>query len=156
MKIELWYIGKTRLDYIQQGIDHYVKQLMRYCQLEVKQLKSASGITNSDIRAYKKSEAEYTIRNLKSTDYLVLLDEGGVIYSSTEMSSWLQSTIDRSMPRIVFLIGGAYGFDESIYERAQFKLSLSKMTFPHQLVRVIFLEQLYRAFTILNNQNYHH
>lgn len=156
MKIAVWHIGKTKFSYVQDGMSHYTKLLDRYCSLELKYLKAASGVTSNNIQTYQKIEATQVMSKLNNSDYLVLLDESGKQFSSVAMSTWLQSAIERSPARIVFLIGGAYGFDSSVYARAQFKLSLSKMTFPHQLVRIVFLEQLYRSFTILNNQPYHH
>ena len=156
MKIEFWHIGKTKEKYVQSGMDIYEKNIRRYCTYTSKSLTAAIGRKNNDIKAYQQQEAVAVLKSLEDSDHLVLLDELGKHRSSVDFSSWLQKTIDRSPRRIIFLIGGAYGFSDEIYRRAQDQISLSKMTFPHQLVRILFLEQLYRAFTIINNQSYHH
>ena len=156
MKIEFWHIGRTRENYVQQGMDIYEKNIKRYCQYQSKSLTAAVGRQKNDTKAYKEYEAQVVLKAIDTGDRLVLLDEAGASYTSTAMAQWLQKTIDTSPRRLIFLIGGAYGFSEKIYQRADHKISLSPMTFPHQLVRVLFLEQLYRAFTIINNQNYHH
>ena len=156
MKIEFWHIGKTKEIYVQQGMDIYEKNIRRYCTYTNKTLTAASGRKNTDIKAYQDQEAQAVLKSLDSADHLILLDEAGKHHTSIGFSQWLQKTIDTSPRRLIFLIGGAYGFSEEVYARAQNQISLSKMTFPHQLVRVLFLEQLYRAFTIINNQSYHH
>lgn len=156
MNIEFWHIGKTKVSYVTEGMAYYEKNIKRYANYKSRTLNAAVGRNIQDKSAYKKYEAQFILKALNPTDFLILLDEGGQQATSTQFSRWLQKTIDTSPRRIVFLIGGAYGFSQEIYDRAQFKIGLSKMTFPHQLVRLIFLEQLYRAFTIINNQSYHH
>ena len=156
MKIEFWYIGKTKELYVQQGMDIYEKNIKRYTGYASKSLTSASGRKIQDQRKYREFEAQVVLKALEDTDHLVLLDEAGQHYTSIKFAQWVQHTIDTSPRRLIFLIGGAYGFTDEIYTRAKSKISLSKMTFPHQLVRILFLEQLYRAFTIINNKSYHH
>ncbi len=156
MKIEYWNIGKTREIYVQEGMAYYIKNIKRYCSLETKILSAASGKHTHSIESYKAFEAQQVLKRLIKSDFLVILDETGRTYTSVDFAGWLRRTIDQSPRRLIFLTGGAYGFSNQIYERAQFKLSLSLMTFPHQLIRILFLEQLYRGFTIINNQSYHH
>lgn len=156
MKIEFWYLGKTRESYVLKGMEVYEKNIKRYCSYSSRTLPAATGYQKTDIKAYQSKEAHTILRSLDPADHLVLLDEAGKHTNSRGFALWLQKTIDRSPRRLVFLIGGAYGFSQEIYDRANDQISLSKMTFPHQLVRVLFLEQLYRAFTIINNQSYHH
>ncbi len=156
MKIEFWHVGKTTEQYVRQGIELYTKRIAAYYPIKFVTLSSSSGKKKQDILLYKKNEGELILKRLDKSDYLVLLDERGKTKTSVQFATWLQQLIDRSPRRIIFLIGGAYGFSDEILNRAQEKISLSTMTFPHQLVRIIFLEQLYRACTILHNKSYHH
>ena len=152
MKIKIIAIGKTEEKYIEEGMAVYFNRIQKYLPvtLETPQIKAAKHTEQ------KRSEADTILNKLKREDYLILLDEKGKATSSIEFSSLIQNLQNQSKKQLVFLIGGAYGFDESIYQRADYKLSLSKMTFPHQLVRLIFMEQLYRAFSILHREPYHH
>jgi 23S rRNA (pseudouridine1915-N3)-methyltransferase len=156
MNIEFWHIGKTKESYVVEGMAYYFKHIKRYGSFRIRNLNAAAGRNIQDHAAYKKYEGQQIMKALESTDFLVLLDERGLQKTSEKFASWLQKTIDTSPKRIIFLIGGAYGYSEEIYARGQCELALSKMTFPHQLVRILFLEQLYRAFTIINHQSYHH
>ena len=156
MNIEFWHIGKTKETYVAEGMALYEKNIKRYASYTSRTISAAIGRKITDVTAYKKYEAQHVLKAIDTSDFLVLLDEKGVQQTSEKFAQWLQKTIDSSPRRIVFLIGGAYGFSNEIYARAQYTLGLSKMTFPHQLVRILFLEQLYRAFTIINNQSYHH
>ena len=156
MKITLLTVGKTDRDWVRQGLDIYVSRLRHYIPFvlnEIPELKNVSALTKEQIKA---REGELILKNVRPTDDLILLDEHGKEYSSTELSRVIQDKISYVGKDIVFVIGGAYGFSDAVYQRANSKLSLSKMTFSHQIVRAIFAEQLYRAFTILNNEPYHH
>ncbi len=156
MKITLLTVGKTDRDWVRQGLDIYVSRLRHYIPFvmnEIPELKNVSALTKEQI---KTREGELILKNIRPTDDLILLDEHGKEYSSTELARVIQDKISYVGKDIVFVIGGAYGFSEAVYQRANSKLSLSKMTFSHQMVRAIFAEQLYRAFTIIKGEPYHH
>lgn len=156
MKITLLTVGKTDKDWVRQGMDIYVSRLKHYIPfsvVEIPELKNVSAMTKDQIKA---KEGELILKNVRATDDLILLDEHGKEYSSTQLAKILQDKISYECKDIVFVIGGAYGFSEAVYARANSKLSLSKMTFSHQMVRTIFAEQLYRAFTIMKGEPYHH
>ncbi len=155
MKIECWCIGKTAEWYLDEGINKYVRKLPHYLPFEwivLPDVKQAGKLKPAQL---KSKEAEQVLNRLKSTDGLFLLDEGGKQYSSTELARWIDHHLQATYRRIVFLLGGAFGFAAALYKRANGKLSLSKMTFSHQMVRLFWLEQLYRAMTILRNEPYH-
>lgn len=155
MKIELWYIGKTSFPFVKEGIGEFSKRISRYNSFSercIPDVKSGKKVPPTQI---KKAEADKILAQLKSDDLLVLLDEHGKTYRSVKFANQLNSWMLSSKKRMIFLIGGAWGFDEQVHHRADFKLSLSDMTFSHQLIRLIFVEQLYRAFTILKNEKYH-
>lgn len=156
MIIEFWQVGKTKDTFVKDGAAYYEKLVKHFHKFETKTLPTAVGRGINDISKYKQYEGEAIIKQLNPQDYLILLDEKGKSFDSVGFSRWLSDEIDRSHRRMVFLIGGAYGFSPDVYARANRKIRLSDMTFPHQLVRVLFLEQLYRAFTILHNKSYHH
>ena len=156
MKITLLTVGKTDRDWVRQGLDIYVSRLRHYIPFvlnEIPELKNVSALTKEQIKA---REGELILKNVRPTDDLILLDEHGKEYSSTELSRVIQDKISYVGKDIVFVIGGAYGFSDAVYQRANSKLSVSKMTFSHQMVRAIFAEQLYRAFTIIKGEPYHH
>ena len=156
MKITLLTIGKTDVKWVSEGLDLYVSRLVHYVPFQVREipeLKNVSALTREQI---KSREGELILKSLKPADEVVLLDEGGREFRSMDFASWIGERISRGSRDIVFVIGGAYGFSPEIYSRADSKLSLSKMTFSHQMVRTIFAEQLYRAFTILRGEPYHH
>ena len=156
MKITLLTVGKTDRDWVKQGLDIYTSRLKHYVPfsiVEIPELKNVSALSKEQI---KSKEGELIMKNLRPTDDVVLLDERGKEYTSVEFAKILQDKISYVGKDIVFIIGGAYGFSEEIYRRANSKMSLSRMTFSHQIVRAIFTEQLYRAFTILKNEPYHH
>lgn len=153
MKVEFWMTGKTDHKYLNEGIQLYTKRIQHYIPfyaLEVNVIRPKSQ------SLYQKAESQQLLKILNKDDYLILLDDKGKEFSSHDFSDQLQKYFLISAPKLVFLAGGAYGFDESLYKRANQTLSLSKMTFPHDLCRLIFLEQLYRALTIANNQPYQH
>lgn len=153
MKIEIWWIGKTFQDFTQKGYAEFLKRIQKFNATEIIEIADIKGQNNPKI--LKNIEAEKILAKLKPDDYLILLDEKGKYFSSVEFADFIQKKENQSIKKLVFLIGGAYGFDDKIYERANDKISLSKMTFSHQLIRLIFMEQLYRAYTIIHNFPYH-
>lgn len=155
MKVELWVIGKTAFSYLDEGMAVYEKRLVHYLpftSLILPDVKNAGSLSSDQL---KQKEGELVISRLKKEDLLVLLDERGKQLTSVEFSSFMEQKLQLSAKKLVFLVGGAFGFSEAIYQRADQKLSLSKMTFSHQMVRLFFLEQLYRAMTILRGESYH-
>lgn len=155
MDIVLLTIGKTNTGYIQSGIDEYLKRLKRYVNFSIQQLPDIrkGGFTEQQ---QKVKEGESILAFLNSSDRLVLLDERGSQYTSEQYAEWLQKRMASGLKRLVFCIGGPYGFSEDVYSRANEMISLSKMTFNHEMVRLFFTEQLYRGFTILRGEPYHH
>ena len=156
MKITLLLVGKTAFPYINEGISLYEKRLsyyVNYAKVEIPELKGVSAMSQEQI---KEKEGELILKNIKPTDEVILLDERGDFYTSEDWARHLEKKIVYTGKDIVFVIGGAYGFSKEVYKRANGMLSLSKMTFSHQIIRVIFLEQLYRAFTIMKGEPYHH
>ena len=156
MKITLLTVGKTDKDWVRQGLDIYVSRLKHYIPfsiVEIPELKNVSALTKEQI---KSKEGELILKNIRPTDDVILLDERGKEYTSVELARIIQDKISYAGKDIVFIIGGAYGFSDAVYQRSNSKLSLSKMTFSHQMVRAIFAEQIYRAFTIMRGEPYHH
>ena len=156
MKITLLTVGKTDKDWVKQGIDIYVSRLKHYIPFginEIPELKNVSALSKDQIKV---REGELILKNVKPTDDVILMDEHGKEYTSVDFASFLQKKISYEGKDIVFVIGGAYGFSDEVCRRANGKISLSKMTFSHQMVRAIFAEQLYRAFTIMRGEPYHH
>lgn len=156
MKITLTVIGKTEVGYVRQGIDEYVKRLQHYVQFDIRYISDVKGTRNMSEAQQKAAEGRALLATLESSDHVVLLDEHGTERTSMDFSQWLQRRMASGSKRLVLVVGGPYGFSQEVYDRANEKVSLSKMTFPHELVRLIFVEQLYRAFTILRNEPYHH
>lgn len=156
MKITLLTVGKTDRDWVKQGLDIYVSRLKHYIPFaitEIPELKNVSALTKEQIKV---REGELILKNIRPEDDVILLDERGKEYSSVELAETIRNKISYIGKDIVFVIGGAYGFSEAVYRRANSKLSLSRMTFSHQMVRAIFAEQIYRAFTIIRGEPYHH
>ena len=156
MKINLWTVGKAHESYVKEGIGTFSKRISHYYPVEWKifpNAKNASTLTEDQI---KKSEVAAILNALQSDDIVIILDEKGKEFSSIELAAFIQNKANESAKNIIFLIGGAYGVDESIFKRADYKWSLSKLVFPHQLVRLILSEQIYRACTIIRNEKYHH
>ena len=156
MKISLVTVGKTDVKWVREGLDLYVSRLSHYVPFtldEIPELKNASSLTHDQI---KEREGELVLKRIKDSDEVILLDERGKELRSVELASWLEDKMARSGRDLVLVIGGAYGFSGKVYDRADSKLSLSRMTFSHQMVRTIFAEQLYRAFTIIKGEPYHH
>jgi 23S rRNA (pseudouridine1915-N3)-methyltransferase len=156
MKIVLLAFGKTRSGFVGDGIPEYLKRLKHYCRFEMIEATSGAAEKIAERNARLDAEAKVLSKHLRPSDFVVLLDENGKQLSSVEFANWLQKKQVAVASRLVFVIGGAFGFAASFREAAQERISLSPMTFPHQLVRLVFLEQLYRAFTILSNEPYHH
>jgi Uncharacterized conserved protein len=156
MKITLLVVGKTTFPYINEGISLYEKRLkfyVNYNKIEIPELRNAKSLSNDQI---KECEGDLILKNIKSNNHVILLDERGSLYTSESWAQHLEKAMTFTAKDIIFVIGGAYGFSKSVYDRADGMLSLSKMTFSHQIIRVIFLEQLYRAFTIIKGEPYHH
>ena len=154
MKVTLIQFGKTHFKFVDTGVEEFVGRLKHYTKFEQITLELPSKMRSADGALVKKSEGELLLKKLVPTDYLILLDEKGATYTSREFAATLQK-LSNTQASCVFVIGGAFGFSEQVYERANAKLSLSKMTFSHQLIRLIFIEQLYRAFTIIKGEPYH-
>ena len=156
MKITLLTVGKTDKDWVRQGTVIYVSRLYHYIPFtisEIPELKNVSALSKDQI---KTKEGELILKNLKPSDDVILMDEHGKEYTSVDFASLLQKKITYEGKDIVFIIGGAFGFSDEVYRRANSKISLSRMTFSHQMVRAIFAEQIYRAFTIMRGEPYHH
>jgi 23S rRNA (pseudouridine1915-N3)-methyltransferase len=155
MKITFLMVGKTDKEYLNEGIELYEKRIKRYIEFEIKTLKGIKYNKKLSFNEIKDLEAKQILNAIDPTDFLILLDEKGQTYNSSEFSIFLSKKINSGLKNVICLIGGAYGFSESVYKRANELLSLSKMTFSHQIIRLIFLEQLYRAFTIIKGEPYH-
>jgi 23S rRNA (pseudouridine1915-N3)-methyltransferase len=156
MKISLWSIGKAHEAYIKAGVEEFTKRIGRYYPVEwqiINPPKNAGLLAPVDL---KKKEGALLLSMLKQEDYLVALDEHGKGLTSEKLGELIQQRADTGIRQLIFLIGGAYGIDPEVLKRAQFTWSLSQLTFPHQLVRLILAEQVYRACTIQRNEKYHH
>lgn len=156
MKITLLTVGKTDKAWVRQGLDIYVSRLKHYVPfsvVEIPELKNVSALTKDQIKV---REGELILKSIKPSDDLILLDERGKEYTSLELAKVIQDKMTYAGKDIIYVIGGAYGFSDAVYRRADSKMSLSRMTFSHQMVRAIFAEQIYRAFTIIKGEPYHH
>lgn len=156
MKITFLVIGKTEESYLREGIDKYIKRLKHYVKFEIVEIPELKNTKNLTEDQQKAKEAELLTKNINNTDYIVLLDEKGTEYTSVQFSGFISKKMLSSVQNLVFIIGGPYGFDHKLQTQANEKLSLSKMTFSHQMVRLFFVEQVYRAFSILKGEPYHH
>ena len=156
MNIELIFVGKTDQKEVEALVEMYAKRINRYCKFSITTLADVRNTKNMAPSRQKQLEGEAILRLVGEGDCLTLMDERGAQYTSMEYAQWLQKRMLSGVKRLVLVIGGPYGFSEEVYKRADQKISLSKMTFSHQIVRAIFTEQLYRAFTILHNEPYHH
>lgn len=156
MKICLLLIGKTDETYLQQGIENFSKRIPHYIGFEIKILPDLKNTKNLSEDQQKEKEGEMIIQQINSSDELILLDEKGQAYTSVEFARFLEKKMLSGTKRLVFVVGGPYGFSKSVYAKASGMVSLSKMTFSHQMVRLIMVEQLYRAMTILKGEPYHH
>ena len=156
MKIFFWSIGKANEPYIKAGVEEFTKRIARYFKVEwniIPMPKNAGMMSEMDLR---KKEGEIILQWLGKDDYLVALDERGKQLSSEGLANFIQTRANESTKHLIFLIGGAYGIDDAVLKRTDYKWSLSQLVFPHQLVRLILAEQVYRACTILKNEKYHH
>ena len=156
MNIKLLVVGKTDEGSLQGLIDTYAKRLYHYIKFELEILPDIKNTKSLSVEQQKLKEGKMLLEKMSPSDYLVLLDENGKQFSSEAFSEFIQKRLNSGMKQLIFVVGGPYGFSEEVYARAQSKLSLSKMTFSHQMVRLFFVEQLYGAFTILKNEPYHH
>lgn len=156
MKLSLWSVGKAHEPYVKPGIEDFTRRISKYYPVEwllIPPPKNAATLSQTDL---KKKEGETILQLLKQDDYLVALDEHGKHVTSEGVGQFIQARGNESVRNLVFLIGGAFGIDEAVLQKARFTWSLSSLTFPHQLVRLILAEQLYRACSILRNEKYHH
>jgi 23S rRNA (pseudouridine1915-N3)-methyltransferase len=156
MKIQLWSVGKEHEAYVKAGVEDFTKRISRYYPVEWKVIpppKNAGTLSQAEL---KKKEAAILLEALTKDDYLVALDERGKQLSSEGLAQFIQGRANESVRNLIFLIGGAYGLNETVLQRANHKWSLSQLTLPHQLVRLLLTEQVYRACTILRNEKYHH
>ena len=156
MKVKFVCIGKTGKDFLLQGEQEYLNRLKHYVaieRVELPDLKNASKLSKEQI---KEQEGKELLSKIQGADVLVLLDERGKELSSVQFADFIQQRFNSGAKNLVFFVGGAYGFSHEVYDRSNFKISLSKMTFSHQMVRLFFAEQFYRAFTIINGEKYHH
>tara|TARA_R110000764_G_scaffold81206_2_gene160905 strand:- start:251 stop:724 length:474 start_codon:yes stop_codon:yes gene_type:complete len=156
MTIKLLAIGKTDSSELQDLIDVYEKRLKHYINFEIEIIPDLKKTKNLSEEQQKNKEGELILKKLSPTDVLILFDEKGKQFTSVEFSQYLQKKMNSGIKQLVFLIGGPYGFSNEVYAKASGKISLSKMTFSHQMVRLFITEQVYRAFTILKNEPYHH
>jgi 23S rRNA (pseudouridine1915-N3)-methyltransferase len=156
MNIKLLAIGKTDNKSLQSLIDEYTKRLSFYIKFDLEIIPDIKNVKNLSEAQQKEKEGELILSKISATDQLILLDENGSTFSSVAFSEYLQKKMNAGIKTLVFVIGGPYGFSEEVYKKAQGKISLSAMTFSHQMVRLFVIEQLYRGFTILKNEPYHH
>jgi 23S rRNA (pseudouridine1915-N3)-methyltransferase len=156
MKVKLLSIGKTEEKYLKEGIDMYCKKLSHYFPFKYEELPAIKQTRNLSFDEQKKREGETILKKISPSDTVVLLDETGLQYSSIDFSAFMQHQLMQGSKQLIFIVGGTYGFSQDLYQRKDYLISLSSMTFSYQMVRLIFLEQLYRAATILKNEPYHH
>jgi len=156
MTIKLLCIGKTDSKELQKLIEVYLKRLQFYTKFEIDVIPDLKKARNLDENQQKTKEGELILNKTQTSDFVVLLDENGKQFSSEAFSEYLQKRMNSGLKQLIFVIGGPYGFSEAVYQRADSKISLSKMTFSHQMVRLFITEQIYRGFTILKNEPYHH
>ncbi len=156
MKIKLSCVGKTNEKYLEEGIREFESRIKRYNSYEMSIISDIKNAKNLSIAQIKDKEGALILSKINQGDFLILLDENGKEFTSVQWANQLQKWMLNSHKYLHFVIGGAYGFSEPVYKRANFKIAFSKMTFSHQMIRLIFTEQMYRAFSILNNEPYHH
>ena len=156
MNIKLIAIGKTDNKSLQTLIDEYSKRLSFYIKFDLEIIPDIKNVKNLSENQQKEKEGELILAKITPTDQMILLDENGSTFSSMKFADYLQKKMNSGVKTLVFVIGGPYGFSEEVYKKAHGKVSLSEMTFSHQMVRLFFIEQLYRGFTILRNEPYHH
>ncbi len=156
MKVQFIVVGKTTQNYLIDSITDYTTRIRRYLPFEMSVIPELKNTRSLSIEQQKEKEGELILQTLQASDFVVLLDEHGKELTSVKFAQYIEQKMQAVSRRLVFIVGGPYGFSPAVYERCNDKLSLSKMTFSHQMVRLFFTEQLYRAMTILNNEPYHH
>ena len=156
MKVKLLAVGKTDDKNLQVLIENYQKRLRHYINFQLEIIPDVKNSKNLSETQQKEKEGEIILKKISATDQLILLDEKGMSFGSKEFSAFIQKKLNSGLKQMVLVIGGPYGFSEAVYKKSQGKISLSKMTFSHQMIRLFVTEQLYRAFTILKNEPYHH
>ena len=156
VKIKIIVIGKTHKKFLEEGEREYLNRLQRYMQTEIVMIPDIKNAKNMTIDQIKEAEGKLILSKIEKGGLVVLLDEKGKEYDSVQFAKWTQERMNRGLKHITFVVGGPYGFSAEVYQAGQQKLALSKMTFSHQMIRLFFIEQLYRAFTILKNEPYHH
>jgi 23S rRNA (pseudouridine1915-N3)-methyltransferase len=157
MKTELWLVGKTSYPYIDEGVAIYEKRVKHYIPFEIQIIPNPKLPSTAEPAIVKAREGEAIVKKINPDDFLILLDERGKTYSSAAFATYMEKQLSSSSAkRIIFLVGGAYGFSPEVYQRANAQWSISTMTISHQIIRLFIMEQLYRAMTILNNEPYHH
>ncbi len=155
MNIELIVVGKTDSADVERIVEGFAKRVVHYCKFSITTLPDLRNTKSLSAKQQKMAEGEMILKQLVDSDYVVLLDERGSQYRSVDFAQWLQKRMNSGVKRLVFIVGGPFGFSEAVYSRSNSKISLSAMTFSHQIIRAIFAEQIYRAFTILRNEPYH-
>ncbi|MDR1156069.1 MAG: 23S rRNA (pseudouridine(1915)-N(3))-methyltransferase RlmH [Bacteroidales bacterium] len=156
MKITFLWMGKTTEHWLQEGIDVYVKRLKHYISLSVEIIPSPKNLPKQDVGQQKEIEGDAILSRITSSDEVYLLDECGMAYSSEGLAEFLQKKMSASVKHLVLVTGGPFGFSEKVYRRANGEISFSQLTFSHQMIRLLVSEQVYRAFTILRGESYHH
>lgn len=156
VKITLLTVGRTDIPWVRDGLEMYVSRLRHYVPFELREIPELRNVSSLDREQIRQKEGELVLKQVRPSDEVILLDERGEELRSLEFASFLQRKMATSARDIVFVIGGAYGFSPQVYGRSDGKISLSRMTFSHQIVRTLFAEQLYRAFTIIKGEPYHH
>ncbi len=156
MKLELWLQGATAFDYLKTGIELYEKRIKHMIPFELNILPDIKNAKTMSEEILKIKEGENQLKKIENTDFLILLDEKGKEYNSLEFSVYVENMFLKSNKRVIFMVGGAYGFSENVYKRADAKWSLSKLTFSHQMIRLFAVEQIYRALSITKGLPYHH
>ncbi|MDE6538535.1 MAG: 23S rRNA (pseudouridine(1915)-N(3))-methyltransferase RlmH [Muribaculaceae bacterium] len=156
MEIVLLTVGKTTIDFVLEGIAEYTRRLKHYVPYSIQMLQDIKKAASLSVERQKEAEGEMIISKLLPGDHVILLDERGKEYSSKEFATFLEKQMVAGRKRLIFVVGGPYGFSREVYDRADGKISLSKMTFNHEMVRLFFTEQVYRAMTILRGEPYHH
>lgn len=156
MKIEFWMQGQTAFKYLKEGIEIYEKRIKHFIPFEIQVLPDIKNAKSLSEEQLKTKEGELQLKKLDNNDFLILLDERGKQYNSIQFSEYLEALMQHSHKRLIFLIGGAYGFSDTVYQRANAQWSLSKLTFSHQMVRLFIVEQIYRAISIQRGLPYHH
>ena len=156
MQIQLVLMGKTRFPFIKEGMAEYIKRLQRYTDFRIRELPELKNTGSWPQSKLMKEEGKLILKSLSESDFVVLLDERGKHMDSIEFAEWLDRKHQDAVKSLVFIVGGAYGFSPEVYKRGNMQLSLSKLTFSHQVIPLFFTEQLYRAFTIIRGAPYHH